>query len=357
MGVKGPVFNPTGQQPTSTGPSSKPYQSLFNPGPATRTTTITGGRNLVPSGVAPPAGSWSAPPPNGTSTPAASGGVKSFLGSNQGMNLLATGAGVLGSVLNAKAAGDQQQLSREQAILNAQLGIDSERAGAAQWQQQQDASRAQTGLEATQLDPLAQQKSLYETAIMRALAQNGPMSVSQSSRGQVQNVPQLGGVASQFLGDPQLMNAISNFEAARAQANPDGTPANIGGMGFGAEAATPYQATVTAAQQAAAAKLAGREASQQSALDSALGRIDEYKTASQGGSSGSSGGGGGKRGFLGKLLGAAAPFLGMIPGVGVPLAIGAGAAGAALQGGSAGDAALSGAVSGGSSYLTNRARK
>lgn len=326
--------------------------------------TNIGGQQLPSSrGLFAPAGQTTIPTsrtlpsvwtPNGTASQngvasgtGASGisGILQKLLSEQGINLAASG---LGMFQNYAANEQARELTAEQQRQN----LYSQMADQAAQQQQMDFTRSMAGLQATQLDPLVAQKAAAKAAVLRSLAAKGPAVASpQNANGQLSGTANLGPELERYLGDTQVAEGLANLEAARMGVNPDGTPTNLGNMGLKVDTA-PFQGRVAAAQQAAKAQLTSRQNAQTSAMQNALANIQASGSANA--SAGAKGGG--KKGFLGKLLGVASPFLAFIPGAGIPLAAGAAAASAALQGGSAGDALLAGAGAGAGGYMATRGR-
>lgn len=248
--------------------------------------------------------------------------VKSGIGNMDAQDWLGVaglGLGATGMYLNSKTQKDQ--FNQE---------MDFRRQGLAQQGAQFNAGLAQrqadTGLEATQLDPYKQQNSLASSALRRALLTDGPAQVQLGSSTPLDpGKANRAAVANQFLNDDALANAAGNFETARLHADPTGTPNNLGATGLGA------------AGQLADTNVAGtRQPMNQQALQSAL--MDGVNTQPQ---QKKSGGGFWKN--LAKVAAiaapiAAAPFTG-----GATLALigaGSGAASGALNGGGWKGAAL-----------------
>lgn len=251
--------------------------------------TIPG--NGAPTGPAIPGGPNFPTPQVPAPSTASASSSQSFLDSPVIGAGLAGGLALASSMLQAGASRDAIA-----AQLRAQLKLSE-----VQIEQVLSAARDQrgrTGLEATQLDPFAQQKSLIGLALSRSLAQQGPPSISLDATGQLKNLPNLGPTMAQFASDPALANAAKNFGSALATASPE-TPqgswadSGLGAAGAGADAA------IAKARTDAQADVDSYAAKQRAAIQQALA---QQQAAFGGG--GSSGGSGGSSSGASKALGA-----------------------------------------------------
>ena len=195
--------------------------------------------------------------------------------------LITGGLGAAAGALNARAANQSAQQDRQmtaaQSTANAEQSIRDDRF-----------ARDQQGLASTQLDPYAQQRSLTQLAMARAiLGGMAPMSIAPGST-QVRNYPNLSGVMDQFLSDDALANAAGNFERARMTLSPFTLPNALGDTGLGA-AGDLQMPSVLDARTTAAGDFERSAADQRAALQRAIAGDptgEAYKTssASKGGS-------------------------------------------------------------------------
>src|SRR3990167_8138837 len=164
--------------------------------------------------------------------------------------IISAGAGIGGAIAGNKAqaglqqqdiALEQQRLAIERALLalkmsqderTRQTGVRQDLAASYGAQTKDRFGRAELGLKATEMDPVAQQKALFAAARMRELAKQGAPFIQPGST-QVQNRADLGGIAEQWLGDPALLAGTRMFEGARAAVNPYGLAPDFAAQGFG----------------------------------------------------------------------------------------------------------------------------
>jgi hypothetical protein len=210
------------------------------------------------------------------------------LDSRDQVSLIGTGIGAVGAGLDARS---RDKATQGSAASN--LAVQG---------QNLDQRRAEAGLAALQMDPLAQQKSIYQTAAMRALAMQGPPRLTTHG---LTNVADFTPAASRYLSDGAMANAVGDFEVARLRAA--GGPArDLAGMGFERAAAAPQRRVNLMAESTAQADALRQQQTQQ-AINMALQQQQKKK-------------GGGFMGFLKKALPIASmaiPFLG--PGIGLGL--------------------------------------
>lgn len=145
-----------------------------------------------------------------------------FLNSPAGASLvnggLQAGAGILNN--NASAADAAAARKQQLQILMSQITGD---------QQADNLTRDTKSLDATQMDPVAQQKDIFRAGVMRVLAAHG---APQVARGGVTNPVDLSGPAQQFLGDDQLAGAAQRFYTAAGTVSNNSPTPDLAGMGF-----------------------------------------------------------------------------------------------------------------------------
>lgn len=226
-------------------------------------------------------GTWNFGPVNATgespltSSPSSSGsGLFGGLNAQDILGGAGLALGATGMFMNASTQKDQfnQQLAQQQQQFGANL----------------KQTQATTGLNATQLNPYAQQEDLYKMAIKKALGTYGPAQVQLGSTTPLNPAKDaIAGASQQFLSDPALANAAGNFEAARSHADPTGTPLDLSKTGLGAagSASQPApsssgdpnydpQSTITPEQAAGIARTnANTEASNGPGFMTTLGKI------------------------------------------------------------------------------------
>ncbi len=248
---------------------------------------------------------------------------------------LGMGAGVLGGVAQGKQDEASRRFQLQQQLSNNIGGFRAE-----------DQAGAQSVLNGTRMGEIP---ATYASLALRRAMLNGapdnandlggvtaPSGIPQGKVNLNFDLAPSKAAANQYLSDDMLRADLERRLSAEGRVDPNGATFDMGSM-FGTAGGDSMQ-RVQGLKDATAGQWDASRNAQQAALQQAL--QGEQGAQSQGG---------GKKGFFGKLLAGAAPFLSFIPGVGVPLSIAAGAIGGGMAGGA------SGALMGGAgAYLGGR---
>lgn len=271
------------------------------------------------------------------------------------------GNGIISGINSSQQRGQQLQQQLQDNVQRQMMALQNAQQTSQNLQDNRQ-NMAQAGLNAS---PLGQEQSYVQrNRLMQAML---PMVAGFQPAGP--SDPGIAGAIRQgtnpltMFGDPRLQEtfsdqmtgqALADRRRALAGVNPDFEFASLGTYGMDPS----LDQGVARAQDAAGRRLSAYEGAQASLAQQQIDLARQQQQQQQSGQQQNRGGG--VSGFLGGLLRTAAPFAGLIPGVGPGLALGLGAAGSALgtrlQGGSMMDSIIAGGTTAGMGALANRAQ-